>query len=222
MTEKSVVPVSHVGPYDKSRMQDLPAKKRWELIKEDWIAQNLRLMPGEPAYTLKQLAAAWGIAYVVIRQMSSKHKWGPQLKERLAKLQEETHARLHEVALFDEIEIRTRQATYARLASSIAFQKLQTLDEKAIKNMSVKDAVELLKIGLGEERQALGIGDVVATPKSPEDRAVLSEKQVFAVARRVLEMRKQADGSYAQRDNADTTEQPSGEGTGEPDHLAAG
>lgn len=178
----------------------IKGQKRWDLIGEDFIAQNLSRAKDDPPYTLKDCANAWGISYTLIRQMSSKHKWAVKLKERIETLRLATQERLQDVALFDELEIRTRQATYARMASSLAYKKLAGLDDKAIAKMSIKDAVELLKLGLGEERQALGIGESMRLSNpNGNGQPALSDGQVFAVARRVLEMRRTSDGTYVEQ-----------------------
>ena len=198
----------------------IKGQKRWDLMCEDFIAQNLRLTKDDPPYTLKDCAAAWGVSYPLLRQKAATQKWNIQLKERLERLRLEAQEKIQNIALFDEIEIRTRQATYARHASLIAYQKLKGLDEKAIAKMSIKDAVELLKIGLSEERQALGIGDTLRVPPAPGqgDKPVLNERQVFAVARRVLEMRKLDDGSYAERTEPEAAESAAdGGGSGDSD-----
>ena len=171
---------------------------KWALIREDYLAQNLRRAKEDPSYTLKQCAEAHGVSYQYIRKVASDQGWADMLRERADELRREALARMQGVALFDELEIRTRQATYARLASSLAYRKLQSLGEADVKALSIKEAIELMRIGLTEERQALGIGDVVRVPDGPRDdeSRVLSDTQVFAVARRVLELRRNDDGSY--------------------------
>ena len=168
---------------------------RWEAIKEDYIAQNLTRAKGQPAFNLRKLAEAHGVSYHYVRQIAATQKWNKQLKERIEQRKQEAVANITGVALFDEIEIRTRQATYARLASSLAYQKLSEMTKEDIKKLSVRDAIELLRIGLTEERVALGIKDTGAPPPATEERQ-LSDQQVFAVARRVIELKRGQDGSY--------------------------
>jgi hypothetical protein len=169
---------------------------RWDVIREDYIAQNLVRAKGQPPYNLKALSAAHGISYHYIRQIAGTQKWNKLLKERVEERNRQAVEQITGVALFDEIEIRTRQATYARLASSIAHAKLNGLDQNDIKKLSVRDAIELLRIGLAEERTALGLDKGGTPPAQPEDRS-LSDQQVFAVARRVIEMRRGDDGSFS-------------------------
>ena len=169
---------------------------RWEAIKEDYIAQNLTRAKGQPAFNLRKLAEAHNVSYHYVRQIAATQKWNKQLKERIEQRKQEAVASITGVALFDEIEIRTRQATYARLASSLAHQKLSGMTVEDIKKMSVRDAIELLRIGLTEERVALGIKDIGGTPPPPEAERQLSDQQVFAVARRVIELKRGQDGSY--------------------------
>lgn len=188
------------SPVDVTPSKGMVTHKKivqWTLLREDWLAQNLRRKKGDPPYNYKQLAAAHDVSYLRVRQVAAQQNWQGLLKERQRELEEQAQEHLKGVALFDEIEIRTRQATYARLASSLAEKKLRSLDEKRIAKMSIKDAIELMKLGLTEERQALGIGDTVRIPTGGSEHAkVLSDQQVFAVARRVMELRRHEDGSY--------------------------
>jgi len=169
---------------------------RWAAIREDYIAQNMRREKGQPAYRLPQLAAAHKVNYHYLRQICGTQKWNAELKRRVEERTRAATETLKGVSLFNELEIRTRQATYARLASSLAHKKLLSIKDDDVKKLTIKDAIELLKIGLGEERQALGIGDTVRVPQTTEER-VLSDSQLFAVARRVIELRQHDDGVYS-------------------------
>lgn len=174
---------------------------RWEAIKEDYISQNLVRQKGQPAYDLRKLAEAHKVSYHYLRQIAGKQKWNQQLKDRIEERKRKAVEAIQGVALYDEIEIRTRQASYARLASSLAYRKLQSIKDADVKKMSVKDAIELMKLGLAEERVALGLKDG-SEPPPPADQRLLSDAQVFAVARRVIELKRGSDGSYS----ADTGE----------------
>jgi hypothetical protein len=168
---------------------------RWDAIREDYISQNLVRQKGQPAYTFRKLADAHKVSYNYLRQIAATQKWNDALKDRIEERKRQAVERIQGVALFDEIEIRTRQASYARLASSLAFKKLQSIKEKDVSKLSVKDAIELMKLGLSEERIALGIKDGSEPPPAADQR-LLSDAQVFAVARRVIELKRGDDGSY--------------------------
>jgi len=168
---------------------------RWDAIREDYIAQNMARQKGQPAFTYKDTAAAHDVSYPYLRQIAAKQNWNRMLKQRVSERAKEVAERIQGVALFDEIEIRTRHATYARLASSLAHARLSGMKRDDIAKMSVKDAIELLRIGLTEERTSLGIKDGSQPPPQAEQRT-LSDSQVFAVARRVIELKRGSDGSY--------------------------
>jgi hypothetical protein len=170
---------------------------RWTAICEDYIAQNLARQKGQPAYNLKRLAEAHGVSYHYLRQIAATQKWNDLLKARIEERRAKAVEQIQGVALYDEIEIRTRQASYARLASSISFKKLNGLSDDDIKKISIRDAIELMRIGMSEERAALGIKDG-SEPLPPTEGRTLSDEQVFSVARRVIEMRRDGDGSFSE------------------------
>lgn len=181
---------------NSTEFQPQAGSLRWEGIKEDYISQNLVRQKGQPAFNFKDAAAAHKVSYHYLRQIAATQKWNQQLKERIEERKRTAIANIQNVSLYDEIEIRTRHASYARLASSLAYQKLNGLKKADIGKMSIKDAIELLKIGLSEERVALGIRDG-SEPPPPAEQRTLSDTQVFAVARRVIELKRGDDGSYS-------------------------
>jgi hypothetical protein len=90
--------------------------------------------------------------------MSSKQGWMNLLRERMTSHQQTTLDTLNTLVVVNEVEIRQRQARFAREAIDKAIEGLRTLDAK---KMSTKDAIGLLRVGLQEERRALGLIDKV-------------------------------------------------------------
>jgi hypothetical protein len=169
---------------------------QWEAVCEDYIAQNLVRGPGKP-YSLADCAKAHGLNYDWVRQVAARDKWKRKLKARVEEVKQKAVEQITEAAVFDEREVRVRQATVAKLASSLAYKRLAALTEKEIKELSISECIALIKVGLVEERQALGLGDVyTANTNNGQSGDQMSDAQVFAVARRVIQM-KQNSGVYS-------------------------
>lgn len=175
-------------------------KVKFAIAKEDFIAQNLARQPGEPPYTLRQIAEVYNISYNYLRIIAAKEKWSTELEARLEDKKRQAGERIQRQAVLDEIEIRTRQATYARFASELAIRRLKLLDGKDIKQLSVRNAIELLKVGLAEERNVVMVGEPIQPPLEGDAGPGLTDDQVFAVAARIIETHQNPSGVYEETD----------------------
>src|SRR3954453_19550092 len=110
----------------------------WNLVREDYFARNLRTHGAVPN-SLKEVAAAWGIAYKTIRNRASAERWNQQLRERMVAQASAVAQRLQSSELVDEIAVRMRHAMVARYAVDKALQRLETLDPE---ELSPRDLVE--------------------------------------------------------------------------------
>lgn len=127
----------------------------WARVKKHWIARNLD--PNKKKkYTLRNAAEDFQVGYGHLRTVAAKEEWNSQLKEAAARVAEESIEIARKKAAFDESEIRNRQYRYAKIASEKAIEKLKALDPK---KLTTKEATELLRLGLVEERRATGIAD---------------------------------------------------------------
>lgn len=171
-------------------------KIKWAALRDDYIAQNLSRREDDPPYTLKRHAEIHDLNYTYLRARAGRERWSTLLKEELDKKRSEVMERIGESAIINEIEIRTRHCTYARKASSLAYERLNSMTAKDISKLSIRDAVDLLKLGLDEEKKALGLEDGASTGTKEGTSRVLTDAQVFAVARQVIskEEPKQIEG----------------------------
>lgn len=125
----------------------------WNLVREDYFARNLR--SGRTARsTLKEVAVTWGVPYKTVRNRASSEKWSEQLRDRTVQHATAVATRLHREDVVDETVVRLRHAKTARLAVDKAFARLATIDPD---ELTVREVVELLRLGLVEERKALGL-----------------------------------------------------------------
>jgi len=130
-----------------------PFAAPWHLLKEDWINQNLE--PGRTEdYQLKELAIKWGTKLGSLRRISALEKWADQLHDIRQKQAETAVARVQAIESFNEIETRLRHATVSREAMELGLSRIRSLNKDQITN---KEAIELVKLGLDGERKALGL-----------------------------------------------------------------
>lgn len=139
----------------------LPLDMTWELVKHIFIHRNLNADLTMPV-TYAHLAAEFGISESAIKYHAAKEKW-TDLLASLRKERESVVKAMHRVyEVIPEMQVRARQAEFARVAAQKALERIQDLDAQ---KLTVKEAVLLLRLGLQEERRAMGIPDVL--PQGP-------------------------------------------------------
>ena len=120
----------------------------WGAIKTDWMAENLRA--GQKPFTLKQVAKKWGVAYGTVKNKAYRDGWRNQLTQAMA----ERDKRSSVIVARYETEVRWLQARVARAA---IVKALKALKQFKPKDLTASEATRLLKMGLEQERRALGI-----------------------------------------------------------------
>jgi hypothetical protein len=140
-----------------AKEEKIPRKTiNWEAAKIEFITESLKRATRSETLTLKEFAEQLGISYGQLRNMAGKGNWKEELKQRMRFREEKAVRRATEYEAINEAEIRTRQAKFARLASNKAITKLNLIDPATL---TVREAIELLRLGLIEERRALGLPD---------------------------------------------------------------
>ena len=137
----------------------------WETIKADWFTQNLKV-DKKKRFTLEDLARKWCVSYKTLRNKASQDHWRHQLHEKI----KEQSARIIEDVQSEEAAtaaaVRRQQAKVARLLRDLGLRRLQTINPD---HLSIRDAIELVKLGLVGERQALGLARTCAFPSPVVD-----------------------------------------------------
>jgi hypothetical protein len=133
---------SPVSPYD------------WDALKEDWLSRNLDPEREHALYTLKAFADEHKIPYNTMRLRAGKERWYDQL--HLAKVQSADKAldELTSRAGFDEYQFRLAHMRTAELMQKKGLEKLLAAN---ISDLSVQDAINLMRYGVDIERKALGM-----------------------------------------------------------------
>ena len=132
----------------------------WESIKADYFAQNLR-RDKTRELTLQELSVKWCVPYGTLRNKASKENWGQRLHEKIKEQNARAIAEVQAEEVFTEAETRRRQAKVARLMRDLGLRRLRSVDPD---DLSIKDAIELVKLGLVGERQALGFARASTFP----------------------------------------------------------
>lgn len=136
----------------------------WVALKETWMRAHMN----NESMSLEEAGKMYGASKSTVWNRSSQERWAEELAfriknrddivgEAIKARSEEAMARLQEDYVTNEAEIRKRHAMIARGVQAKAVRRLQAVK---IEDMKVSDAISLLKLGLDEERRALGLAEV--------------------------------------------------------------
>jgi hypothetical protein len=190
-------------------------KHDWEFLREEWINQNL-VLDLEGPYTLKMLCEDNDLSYSMVQNKSAKEGWMAMLKDRQGVGTALAKSTLKNSEIFNELKVRVRQATYGNMVQSKAALRLNEIDPK---KLTVREAIDLMRLGVEMERRALAMPDhfIFAEGFGTEDEEFTSDKarEVFLEA---IELLKQEDGTYAvdgddsgESSSTDSGESPEGQ-----------
>jgi len=143
---------------------------KWNLVKEDYLARNLTVRNG-PAASLRDVALAWKLPYKTVRNHAAAERWRDELRARTLEQATELASQIKAQNLADETALRLRHAETARQAIHKGLERLNSLNAQ---DLSPREAIELLRLGLSEERKALGYGERsdLGTPAASADPAI--------------------------------------------------
>lgn len=135
----------------------------WKQLCLEYINANLEPSVGVESarLTLKVLAEKHGVKYGTLRNRASEEDWNGQLALMRAANREAVKDHLVNLTLQSEIEIRTRQVNYGRLAQDIAMERLLQIDPQTL---TAKETLEMLRLGTELERKAAGIDEEYTAP----------------------------------------------------------
>ncbi len=105
---------------------------------------------GQKPFTLKQVAKKWGVAYGTVKNKAYRDGWRNQLTQAKA----ERDKRSSVIVARYVTEVRWYQARVARAA---IVKAMKALTQFKPEDLTVSEVIRLLKLGLEQERRALGI-----------------------------------------------------------------
>ena len=136
--------------------------------------QYLRARIGGNPVTLKELAAQHSRSYDALRKAAARGRWSSKAAIATAQRDADVAAKMRQLnplttcvleqAAESEVDVRCRHQQPARCLQQAALERLVSIRPG---ELSVKLAVEMLRIGIDAERMALGLGDVA--PKLLDD-----------------------------------------------------
>jgi hypothetical protein len=130
-------------------------KYNWELLYLCWLKKNLEGDLAKP-YTYQDLGKEHKISHKTIRNHAAKEKWQGKLAQEQARIEQEIITTIQSSQITSEAKVRQRQAFDSRKLLDKAMAKLNAVKPE---ELTVKQAIELAKLGLTEERKALGLPD---------------------------------------------------------------
>jgi hypothetical protein len=130
-------------------------KYNWELLYLCWLKKNLEGDLAKP-YTYQDLGKEHKIPHKTIRNHAAKEKWQDKLAQEKARIEQEIISTIQSSQITSEAKVRQRQAFDSRKLLDKAMAKLNAVKPE---DLTIKQAIELAKLGLTEERKALGLPD---------------------------------------------------------------
>ena len=137
---------------------------KWQELRDLYIKKNVNPANGTP-YTFKLMATELHLNYTTLRQRAARERWNDSVADALDQRSSEALEVITAKGVVNECEIRTRHMRVSRLALSKAEERLNKLKPE---DLSIKDTLELLRIGITEERRAAGLVDTVGLNVSGE------------------------------------------------------
>jgi hypothetical protein len=130
----------------------------WRAMKQKYMEKNLD-PSSEVPYTLKQLAEDHSLKYGTVRVRANDEGWVKELKARQEEVEKTGMEMVQSQAEFSEFEVRARHANISKYLQNKGMEKLRSLSDQQVKHMSIRDATEMVKLGIEMERKSVGIKD---------------------------------------------------------------
>ena len=175
----------HENPEVEAPPLEAPAVGHdWNKLRLEYLRENLHSGRAE-RFTLADLAKRQDISHGLVRNVAARDGWTKQLEEMLVTVNAEATSALQERFRVKEIDVRLRQAAFCQIVMTKAMSKLLLMEAD---ELTAKDAIALLSLGLQQERRAMGIAEEVSIEvmqeqaKRNEDRyleAVKKSKEIL-------------------------------------------
>ncbi len=128
-------------------------KAFWKQVKAEFLAKNLDPDRTED-WSLKDISLHYGVPYDTVAEHSSKEKWFPTLRSCQERIEAEAEEQMIKRLAITEADIRIRQQQVSAHVITKAMAGIEGLDPS---KMSAKDLTNLLRLGLTQEREAVGL-----------------------------------------------------------------
>lgn len=176
----------------------------WKDLKDDFFTENLK---EGGRYTLKELALKYKVNVKTVNSYAAKHKWYRELREARLEVQRDVEKGMitdrekvldavKGKALNDELVVRQRHLSLSRKLLIAANERLKLIDPK---KLTIRETLEFLKLGIAEERKALGMVEDtnIIFKDSEENTDELTFMKANNVIGDILNIMKDSHGNYA-------------------------
>ena len=135
-----------------------PSKYDWTSILVYYLEKNIgwRSTNRNKPIGLKQLAEEFNVPYHTMRRKASKDKWNKKLDDGDNQVITNVIKNTARTLVETETNIRARQVQTCKECQIKAMEKLAKVKSE---DLTVKQAIELLRLGLEQERRAAGLPD---------------------------------------------------------------
>ena len=181
------------GP-KKTRIRVKRRKIDWVAIKMRWIAENMDPTRDTP-YTYVICAKDFKINEGNLRTRAAEGDWKGELRAQKARLISETTGRTRKHYAELENKLRDRQANLGRLMQTKGAIKIQSIEDP-VKELSLKDAMEISRHGAEMERKARGVPDRIDIHANLEVEETSGYESPEAKIARLQKEERQRDSFY--------------------------
>ncbi len=130
-------------------------KYNWELLYLVWLKKNLDADQAQ-TYTYRDLGEEYNIPPKTIRNRASVDKWQDKLDRKRSLMENKIISNAQSLHIDSETEIRHR---HAQIAKNLMGKAVERIDRTNPEDLTHKQALDILKFALPEERKALGLAD---------------------------------------------------------------
>lgn len=138
-------------------------KRNWNLIREDYVTLKVN---GSPM-TMREFAKRHHVQLPYLHRLSSDQKWGEIVKQRVEDINNRVTDQLvqrsadaiglvRQSFATSEAELRER---HAKISRDIQGKAITRLNQIPVSKFTAREAIDLLRMGMEQERRALGIPD---------------------------------------------------------------
>lgn len=158
-------------------------RPNWPKLRDYWVRRNIApatdTKSGWAHYTLKELAAEFGIEYQAVRNASSRDRWRDHLKAAREQVRAAASARAQEEAAESVAEVYTAQLRICNKALRLAERQLDLWQAAADAGfpIDVRDVTGLLNSAMAHQRQAAGLGETFTFNLGEDRRERIEEHE---------------------------------------------
>lgn len=197
---KEITPMANRGTID------------WQAIKMDYLLKSIRI---NKSFSMKKLADEWNIPHGSLRNRASMERWSVQLKDKLDEQRGDVVSQVQTLSGYKEVEVRMRQTDLSRIMMEKAGQRIKRIKPD---ELTIKEAIEMARLGMEQERKALGMPDKfeVSSIDKPEtagefasvEERISKHSRMVQLANKLGSLLEEEDAEEAEYVEAERADEP--------------